>query len=210
MTTYEIDDVIEDPLVSSIRARVQLSFEAVQLLASKAGVGEHADTFYSALSNFDFVYGYVYEIVRRQRRNYELRPGESEWAEFYANGDNGGWDWERDFPPQRGRPSHETLLELFDLLRIEWNSLPRDSKKRRPKWTPAYERQSGETIPINATGAFFFEIACLFASYSAAHCASVVDRARRRTWRPESSAKRAIGRRAYAAEYLRHKRAEAK
>jgi hypothetical protein len=203
-------DVDEDPLVTSIRDRVQLSLEAVQRLASEAGVGEHAETFHSALSNFDFVYGRVYEIIRRQRAEYEGRPCAPEWAEFYADGDNGGWDWKRDFPPQRGRPSHDTLLELFDLLRIEWNPLPLDQKKKRPKWTPAFERQNGEAVPINATGAFFWGIARLFASYSAANCASVADRARRRTWRPESSAKRATRRHAYAAEYLRCKRTGAK
>ena len=168
-------------------------------------MGEYADKFYAALAAFDFVYGRVYEIVRTQRAEYEARSFDSQWAELYANGNGGGWDWERDFPPRRGRPSHDTLLELFDLLRIECNTLPPSEEKKLPKWTPAFERQNDETVPINATGAFFFGISRLFASYSAASCASVVDRARRRKWWPESIARRANLRRAYSAEYLRTK-----
>ena len=154
IVNWEMNNADEDPLVTSIRARVQLSFESVKRLAAEAGIGEHAEIFYSALVQFDFVYGRVYEIIRTQRAEYETRSCNSEWAEFYVDGDNGGWDWKRDFPPQPGRPSHGTLLELFDLLRAEWNTLPPPQRETRPKWTPAFERQNDETVPINATALF--------------------------------------------------------
>ncbi|UGX93647.1 hypothetical protein G6321_00050065 [Bradyrhizobium barranii subsp. barranii] len=203
----EIDHVCEEPLVTSIRARVQLSRAAVERLATEAGIGEFADEFFSALCDFDFVNGRVYEVIRSQREEYERRKPDEQYAEFYENGDDGGWDWEHLVPRKRGNKSgHDTLLELFDLLRVRWNALPKRDGKRRRKWTPEFDDSTGD--PINATAHFFLGVAGLFASYSKTHCKSVVERASRRTHSPESKAKRAERNRRHQAEHRARKKAE--
>jgi hypothetical protein len=197
----------EDPMVASIRARVKLSPEAVERLAIEAGIGEFADEFFSALSDFDFVNGRIYEVIRLDREEYEHRQPSSEYAEFYANGDDGGWDLEKLVPRKRGsRRGHDTLLELFDLLRVCWNALPTQRGKKRSKWTPEFDDSTGE--PTNATAVFFLGVAQLFASYSEIHCKSVVERAKRRSHSPESKTRRAERNRKHAADHRARMRAE--
>jgi hypothetical protein len=150
-----MNDSDEDPLVTSIRARVQLNFEAFQRLAVDAGVGEFAEEIFSALRDFDYVNGRVYEVIRSEPDQYKKREPAEEYAEFYANGDDGGWDWKKLVPPKRGGRGHDILWELFELLRVNWNALPSNPDKRLPRWSPAFEVQSGETVPTNATGIFF-------------------------------------------------------
>jgi hypothetical protein len=201
-----MNDSDEDALVASIRARVKLSLATVERLASDAGIGKFAEDFYSALRDFDFVYGRVYELIRLDREEYEHRQPGSEYAEFYANGDDCGWDLEKLVPRKRGnRQGHDTLLELYDLLRVQWNALPNEKGKRRVKWAPRFEEFDGE--PINTTAVFFLGVAQMFASYSGVHCRSVVERASRRDRGPEKQARRAEQNRRYQAEHRARKRA---
>jgi hypothetical protein len=85
-----MNDSDEDPLVTSIRARVQLNREAFQRLATDAGIGEFAEEFFSALRDFDYVNGRVYEVIRSQPDEYKNREPAGEYAEFYANATVGG------------------------------------------------------------------------------------------------------------------------
>src|SRR3954453_19388687 len=168
MTDPDYDPSIDsdiDPLELEIRKRVKLSFASVSEVAASAGLESFAHKLFEELSKFGYVYGRLYEMLRTRRKQYDTRiPGVTgEWAEFYANGENGGWDWKADFPPKRGQPAHDTLLDMYQLLEIFWKCLPPPStKKRRKKWSPRFERQEGITVPYNDMGILFLGVARLF------------------------------------------------
>jgi hypothetical protein len=207
MSDFETGIDVFELLELEIRKRIKLSSEAVTELAAAAGIGQFADELFAKLSGYEYyVTDRMREIVSTQRKRYEGTP--------VSDPDDWWYDpdakkrWEEAFPPKRGQPAHETLLEIYRLLYVFWNRLPPDpNKKRREKWAPRFEKQFGSTVPCNNMGKLFLGVARLFDhSYSASNCLSVADRVKNLRRSPAGQARLRERKRIQAARHSEKQR----